>query len=402
MSHRLLPTISEWPRVMKCVGSAVLPVSPVEGGEDAQRGDAIHAFLAAIPKIGRDAALAKVPTEWREDCSQIDTAGLPISGAIPELAIGLHMGTTSSREIGRDLAREYGPREPLEIVGTIDGVWASAHAGSLWDYKTGHSEQDPAAEHWQLLVAAVILWRLWGVEAWDVSIIQINPDGSNTPDHARLDLLDLVAAEQQLKDRVAEIVRRRAEYAAGVMPPTVAGKHCRYCPAWPSCPQKLAIARRVLRDPASFEPPALSTLTPEQLTEWKQLYDGAKEVIGRIGAEIASFAAFNDIPIGDGRVYGSHEVKRLDVDGEVAFRVVHDRFGVEAAAAAVTMKGTQAGLIRAAKVAKVPVVAAAVRELLAEIKTRGGVAMKTQTRIEEHVKAKTASEPARELARAAP
>jgi hypothetical protein len=63
-------TASGLERIAICEGAAVLP-SVGSVSDDASRGHAIHAFLEAVPKVGRDAALAACPEDVRPFCESL-------------------------------------------------------------------------------------------------------------------------------------------------------------------------------------------------------------------------------------------------------------------------------------------------------------------------------------------
>lgn len=71
-----MTTASQLERVMACPASAALPKARSTDSYS-ERGTAIHDYLENVFYIGADAALAKVPSAYAEDCAMIPLEKFP-------------------------------------------------------------------------------------------------------------------------------------------------------------------------------------------------------------------------------------------------------------------------------------------------------------------------------------
>src|SRR5690606_37815558 len=183
-------TMSRLPIVARCPASWALPhAEEAEPSEPSQRGTAIHAFLADVSERGRDAALERVPTEYRAACEVIDTDRIPLHlGA--EVTFRLDLRSDEAQEIGRNIDRStYADmdEDPWVIYGTADLVGiGSDGVVVVYDYKTGWSEQDQAGDHWQLRGLALAAARAYGVSHARVGIIRVPETGTPSYDVAEI------------------------------------------------------------------------------------------------------------------------------------------------------------------------------------------------------------------------
>jgi hypothetical protein len=358
-------TFSALPRVEVCPASAALPRDPERPAEYADRGTSRHLFLAAVPELGAEAALALVPEAHRAECAGIDLEGLPLDNVETEVSFAIHLETGRARLLGRNLARQY-QLEPGEIAGTVDvlGPWY------VGDYKGEHDDTPPPpADNLQLLAGA---WAAAEVYGWDtvrVELIHLRADGSHWREAADLDAIALGAA----------MVRIR-KAAARVSPEIVVRSgHCRWCPSFGSCPGTLALARRLVT-PEVVEAEAQGLLAT-QAGHALQLVRVARKVLERVEAEIREVASREPIPLPGGKAYGPGEVRR--VKSGAALRVLRERYGedVEAAARKVStsMDRIKEALAPVAKDRGVPL-AAMVRETEAAIAAADGFDTETEFR----------------------
>src|SRR5690606_12850245 len=105
----------------------------------AMRGQAIHAFLEAAAKVGREDALLEVSDEYRMVCESIDLEALPpLEGLSPEVALAYVPETGDSIALDGVEGREYGSLPAGAIPGTADLIGLlDDDAVFIGDYKTG-------------------------------------------------------------------------------------------------------------------------------------------------------------------------------------------------------------------------------------------------------------------------
>ena len=379
-----LPSASYLPRVVPCPASHALPQEPEEKGAAAHRGTAIHAYLAAVSKVGRDAALEQVPAEYLEECEAIPVERLPTNLAA-EVTFALDLGAGTARELGRDLGRDYSGALSHELVGTADLVGIADDCVTVLDYKSGWSRQPPAGEHWQLLALAVAGARAYGVSNARVGIITLH-DGRSHYDMADLDALDLDAALDGLRAMAGRIDSARADVAAGRQPQTHPGAWCRYCPAWKSCPSQTALLRQVVAAPEAVERDVLALLTPETARLAYERIKQVSDVVRRVEQAVYAWAARTPIDLGDGTVLGPTQTQRESIDAEKALRVLEARLGphINIAVERSTSKAAIKRAITALAKESGGKVAPLEREILEALRSAGAVEMKTTETIKEH------------------
>ena len=343
------PTItgSGLERAALCPASAVLPRSPALVSEAMEQGSAVHAYLEAAAKVGRDAALSATPERWRRMCEAIDLERLPVdaSGYAAEVAFAWAWTDDTAREIGRSMGREYGGLRSNELAGTADVVGLVGESGVIvLDYKTGWSTRElRASGNRQLQFYALAAARAYGRRWARIVLVHIHSDGTSWFDSADLDELDLSAIASDL----AEIVMAAGDAAdaleRGEAPKTRLGDHCRGCTSRASCPAQTAMVLRLASDPASPRKIAEGILTREVAAIAWEKYKIAKSCVDDIGETLRGFAAeHGPIDLGGGRILGrapKRTVRKLS--GRVAWRLIADRFSEETAWAACTLSASR-------------------------------------------------------------
>lgn len=415
-------TGSETARAVACPPSVVLPSTPPAAADMqwADEGEAKHTYLqligeqlaaldmadmdaeqrAALIEDEAGAALAQVPEEYRDDCEVIRLEYLPLGpGFEQEVSIAVDLQAGTARLLGRGIRRRYGAIKPTEVALTMDVARVQGRRGYVGEYKTGMSQQEPAPGHWQLRMEALALAWLHDLEEVDAALIQVFGSGSSAEDAATWSRLDVefFAAELQVL-ALETIPRLREAYAAGATLPTKPGRHCKYCPAVPSCPSKVGLMRAAALRPddvlAKFR-----ALLGEDASRAYQMARAVHDIAGRMLSEAHEYArTVAPIQMDRGMVYGPVTRQRATLDGAATYRVVERLLGREAADVAVEMSATKASVERAVKHAKsqglqmttssgpapIKAVAPIVRQLLDALDGIGGVAMKDVVKVEEH------------------
>jgi CRISPR/Cas system-associated exonuclease Cas4 (RecB family) len=345
----MLPSPSKHDRIAICPASAAYPQIDSIGSKWTTRGNVLHAFLAAVPSIGRDAALAAVHKDFRAACEVINLDRLrmvdPQSFASEE-AYAYNVATGRSRVLGRGINRRYEGLGEDEIPGTTDVVGLTDDAAVVWDYKTGWHRYGPATTLRQLRTYALMAARAYGKQSARVGIVYVPESGEPRFDGGDLDAVELALIEEELRELAASVRHARAQVARGVMPKTVEGDHCRNCPAFQVCPAKMALVRQMAAAPESLEQ-LIENATDAQLAEaWKRAI-AAEKVIERVKDVVKKRARETPLDLGDGYVLGLVKEDALDLDTSIAvLSVLH---GIEVAQAAIEQEHriTKAGIERA-------------------------------------------------------
>ena len=371
-------------RIYACPVSETLPHVD-EVNEDQARGTAVHDFLYNVSRMGRDAALDAVPDEWREVCASIDLDRLPACDPdswAGEVAMAYDTLTDTAREIGRGIGRDYGETLPTEIPGSVDVVGLTDDCAVVVDYKGRWSAAPPARVNKQVRFYALCACRIWNKPSARVGICRVGDDGSAVWDWATFDGFELDEIANEVCGTQDEVAAAREGRRKAVI-----GPHCRYCPALAHCPaqNRLALALGAgdalsvaidAPNEADVTEAIVGSLTPENAAQaWHRL-KAAKRIVDQVDAALRAYAGFQPLDLGNGKTLAARPGKRDSVDGEVAYRVLRDRFGEEVAASAVGFDSSKAAIDRALKpVAKqfgkprAPIV----REVLQEIEAQGGV-----------------------------
>lgn len=426
-------------RVWKCPASAVLP--QLEGDDSKheparQKGKIVHAFLETV-KLGEAEALAAAPTESWPLLKALDVDNLPTNLAC-EVAFAWNWKAHTARELGRgaDLPRRpdggidydaLGVDWTCEVPGTFDVVGVqdmggdgSLHAGDrrgyVGDYKSGHVKLPPPDEYGQTLLGGLCVRAVYGCDDVVLELIHIHGDGDHHKVRRTVDewQLDAFAAELAEAMRAVEFAQPVAPDDLWAGPPAPReGPWCDYCPAFKSCPAKVALVRSIpetliqlgvkpgtIPDKDGVDQHAL-VLTPGMISvrnaaaAWMAL-ELIEDVVGRAKAEICSIAAFEPIDLPDGRVIERIHTERRVVDGAIASQVLLDekyaaRYGRAAVDEAFTLETSMDALKKmvAMRKQKGEVVQSKKGSglfdlMLAEIERRGGVAVNTTDNIRPH------------------
>lgn len=421
------PTGSKIHRVWKCPASAVLPQH--SDGNEAKfepardKGRAIHAFLENVKRVGRGSALA-VAGDLREDFAilplleALDLDNLPV-GLACEVAFAWNWKASTARELARspnlprraDGGVDYdalGVDWPCEIPCTLDVVgvqppvygdrFNTKSRGYVGDYKSGHVKYPAPDMFGQTLLGALCVRSVWGCDDVVVELIHIHDNGGHHTARRTVTDWDLDAFERELHEAMYTLTEVCPDPASLVNE----GPWCDYCPAFRSCPAKVALVRSIPAELANFgirpdpESGAL-TLTPGELTvrnaavAWMAL-ERIEDVIARAKEEVCSIAAFEEIPLPDGRVIGRLVTERRGIDGKVGAEVIEQRFGRDARKEFVEEVVTMSALRQAASKYKQPGEKietkngdGAYQRALAEVEKRGGLELKITDAVRPHV-----------------
>jgi hypothetical protein len=324
---RRLPSASRLARADACPASESLPHAD-STDEWGTRGTKVHEFLHRAAAVGREAALAEVDDDVLDFCAAVPLDKLP-NGGDREVALAWDHATDKARVVNTKGHRDYSSQSPTEFVGTADYVGRDGNRVVVLDWKTGHRYLGPARDSWQLRMLALAAARLAGVEQADVAYFFLREDGTVVPTWATFDAFDLADIADELFALAARL--RSAEATTTY----AEGDHCDYCPAWMSCPAKVALARAIGTGEAVVELDALEQqveeMTAAQLGAVVLKVERVIDLAERVKDMARRRAAMADVPLGDGRVLGVQMRKYTIVKDEIAYQVIRERHGVEAA-----------------------------------------------------------------------
>lgn len=356
-----LPTGSKLELAERCIASAVLE-SVETTSEAADLGTVKHDLAFDVLQMGRPAALARVPSQYREKMERFDTDGLPHGQPgswAGEVAFAADVVTGKKREIGRNIGREYAKHGagPNDIAGAIDIVGMSPEGAAIVvDMKTGWTRVTKAKENLQLLFAAVCAAEVYGTDTVKGAIMYVNEDGQPYFDTAEWDAVDLAAGGLRI-DGIGQAVLEAQRLYAGdpktgevVQPRMTAGDHCKWCPALLTCPAQSMLVRRFISTPVETEADFRMGLAENDVAAYAyERLTAAKAAVERALAVVYARASASPIALRNGMVLGKVESEREYLDAAVVHRVVVSQFGPEAAAQAVEMEATKASIERMAR-----------------------------------------------------
>lgn len=378
-------TASSLARVMACPASELLPHVQRET-QWSEAGTARHAYLASIGALGREKALAAVPDAHRKECAAIDLDGLPTHLA-SEVAFAWDVETGVARELGRDMGRNYSGCSATEIPGTIDVVGVGESDLYIGDFK-GWQLVD-ARDNAQLLFAAMCAAKIYGRDRAMLEIINIR-HGAPWRSRCHVDTFDLADFEQRLCSTLSMVATLKAAIVRDTddvtLPAVVEGEHCKYCPAFDSCPAKTAIIRELV----GGAPRSLLPIRPETATEAFLRLQQIKEVVKHVDAALHAYAKEQPIQLPDGKVFGAREKDgKEQLSGDVAYAVVKELHGQEIADLAVTRSTTKKAIKEAVRTAKerglhAGTLKAGEDAILDAVRERGGSERKRSITIDVH------------------
>lgn len=292
-------------RLAACPKSARLPHVESESA-DSRRGTNVHRYLANV--ISGKPYLAGVDAEYHDLCAAIDTSTLPTVGQYEaEAAFAFDVVTGTARRMNVDGRRyEVGV---TEIPGTADAIGLAADRVVVIDWKGAWSQATAAADNLQLRFYALAAARVYGKDAATVAIARVAEDRIRW-DVAELSVMDLdlfadelsvIWSDAQESDRLAE------------------GEHCRYCPAFDSCPAKSALIRSFLPVAEAHAEVAIETMDDAARLEVWDRAKAAERVIESVIGRLRESIARKPIVVGERALVVAEESRRtIDVEKALA------------------------------------------------------------------------------------
>lgn len=344
-------TASSLPRLLNCLGSAVLARAEVVN-EWSTAGTDEHAELAEQLGAGT------LPDE---------IAALFPPGARAEVAMAYDVATGAGRIIGENIGRAYGPLGPFEIPGTADVLGVEGDAVIVGDYKTGYNESEKAETNGQLWHNALTAAKALGKSRAIIRIIYTKTGRVDEAEAGPLELAEFAGQLHRLFFRIAEARKERHD---GAPVSTREGPWCRHCSSKSICPSKVGLLVQV----ASGGLAVLgdTTMTPARAREGYEQIVRLEGLIKDARARLNTYVEEQGpIDLGDGRMYGRYFRKGNEkLDGAVAVRAIREVLGERAAEfekVAIEHSTSKAAIERAAKAISAPKLAKAVIEKVREL-----------------------------------
>lgn len=355
------------PRALACPASVVLPQHRYDTAE-AVAGTARHAEMEAAIDVGDtadvlpDAVLALI-----HDGDEQFT----------ELAMAYDCATNTARVLGHG-RQAYRNLAPFEIPGTLDLLIVGRGRAVVVD-KKGFLKVGPAADNAQTMTYAIMVARHYGLDEITVAIFY----EIGGTDIATVSALDLDAHAERLRGLLVNIARAQQEPTRYL----ATGQHCRYCPAFLSCPKQHALTLEVSSGDGVM---AIEKRIPfdddEEAARGFDLMNRIGMLHARVKAAIYARAAERPIFLPDGRVLGPVEKQGNErLDGDITYAVIRDQHGHGIADAAVERKASKTRIKEALRFAgSKGEIAKLERAVLDEVRKRGGAKRETKTVIEVH------------------
>lgn len=347
-----LPSASKLQLAVTCPASHALPVvdSELEAGHE---GTELHDLLM------RHIVGERSPDELQQSHPWLDgvleAVGDRLQGAAVEVAYGWDTATGEARLYGSRIGRNYPPRPESMLVGTADYVMTGPRgdASLVVDLKTGLADAPPVQRLQQMrfLALAVSTWAADGRPV-QTAILHAPRDGRRPwwEWGPRYDALDLVEVADTFRAMSARIGYARKDVAAGKTPRLTVGAHCTYCPARLRCPAQVEGIKLWAGEPVEVARDIERNLTVETAGYAWARVEAAEAQVKAAKSALYAFASQQPFPLSDGRIVGKHRAKgRDDVDAEQAWPLLMERYGVEAARMAMTLKTSRTGLRKAAE-----------------------------------------------------
>lgn len=408
--------MTRWPTASRlllaeiCEASAVLPQVETRT-PGASAGTGVHRFFQrANEQESDEAALAEIEDEdLRAVCAAIDLTGLPLDPACytPEVPFAWNVLTGEGRVLPSSGPRDYSAATEYEIVGTADIVaLVGDDAVYVGDLKTGFGYVPSPLQNLQLLFLALAACRAYGRTRAIIEIIRPRENARAWRDRAELNMFDLAAVAERLRWMVDHIDNARRIYAehspergADLLRYTI-HDGCKYCPAIDSCRPMTEELIQIATGPEErMEQLFLASMRESAPAAHRKL-KGIEAFVKRLRSHLEDYATEHPFDIGDGYVYGMVETKRESLDGRTAWNVIEQRFGSDAAWAAVKLSATKEAIgalatreaqenkrrVKAGEAQKgtVPTVGTHINaEILGEIRKAGGIKAKRTQSVKE-------------------
>jgi hypothetical protein len=353
-----------------------------ETHEAAVEGNDKHTDLRDAVENNIDALSQSNP--WRDAVLEVLDGRL--IGARCEAAYAYDVTTGAARLLGHDLGRHYGQTD-TEFAGAADYVVDLGDVVEVWDLKTGLTPQEPLEHHAQMRGLACAVGTTHGKPIRTMLLVAPS-DGQKPriitgPTYRAFDLLELGEWLRGIAERL-----QRAHGTPDRNKRFSVGKWCGTCPARLHCPTQVAMVHRMATTPDDVAADLARGLAlPEVRRDAYNRLRAAEKALQWVRGQLyASMTDLGPIDLGNGKVFGPHETTSEAFDPEIVWPWLSERFGLDAAKDAMTLKTSKTAIARVVG-EKSPrgKKTAAVEAALAELRAiPGAVTVKREVATEEH------------------
>ncbi len=296
-----------------------------------------------------------------------------------EVAFSYDVSTGVARELGVGIGRGYEAYNlgPYEISGTADVVGRAPGRVVVVD-KKGYDEVTPIDRNPQVRFLGMVAAKAYGL---DVAEIAIRPE-MGAMGFDEIGGFDFAVIHDDTRRALIDVNKAIVDAHAGRPVRFETGRRCRWCDAFDDCPLQRELVENVRTE---LVPLQVENMIPferdEDATVAFDLLARLKILTKRLQGSLIMRAKERPIPTSDGKLYGPREKEgNMQIDADVAYVVVREKYGQKVADQAVSREATQTGIERALKeIAPSGQLAAMKRSVIKEIESRGGT--KTESKI---------------------
>lgn len=292
---------SSLPRVMKCIGSTVLPTVNEESSVHASAGTAVHAVMERL-LITRDVdhALAVAPEEYRARCEAIPMAD--ILAMLPRTVPGCEvpMRYDALRDIAWEADATPEGEHEAHYSGTLDVAYCDAVCPTVIDWKSGARYVEHPRTNPQLRAYALMLARSCEASSVQAVIVRLPEGAPPTVLAHTFDAMELDAIAHELRDLVTVRVpgARLALADDTIGDLLTVGEHCGWCPARYSCPAQTTVVQALVPMAAR-----IGELSPLELGTLYEQAAAVEKLAGKVRDHVkARVMAGERITLPDGRI----------------------------------------------------------------------------------------------------
>lgn len=346
-----LPTASKLGLVEMCAASWVYPRINEQHAAGAE-GQRLHEVFRARVSLGPDVTGPEDSAEnaqWAAVLMEVVESRIGRFAGLFESADAVDVVSGVARHLGVDLRHRYNQTD-TEVAGAADLVFEWRDRVVIADLKTGLADDEPTRKRAQLKMLACARGLITG-KPIQTLVIHAPRDGRRPwldwgPVYGPLECLELLEWLRGIHTRILEA---KAAVDAGKVPRLNVGAHCANCPARLSCPAQFGALARLARDPDDVAGDIGRLLAdPETRALAYRRLKAAKKALQ--WAESQLYALVKEqgpIELGNGTVFGERAVERSEVDPELAWRFLSERFGVEVARSAMSLKTSKTAFRKA-------------------------------------------------------
>lgn len=242
------PSASNLERAINCRASCIIPFQTRTTNEAAERGSQIHKYVELIISgLSSDAALLRIPDEYKENCRHTDTSFLVgLTDIKSEVSYAVDFETGKSRVLGQGLDRDYPEVGESEFVGTLDIVAMRGEVPVIIDMKSGLTTT-PAKLNYQIKFAVCAVTGLEDFslcpEEIETRLLYLREDNDNFSDVYIYKKQDVSQSFYELKRFYRKLIYEAKQFEEHGHIQMHEGFHCAYCPCQLFCPAKTAAIR---------------------------------------------------------------------------------------------------------------------------------------------------------------